>query len=55
MREGTSASRDWLMTSFDLEHGAAAVLTELFEAQAQWSEIPDASGLLVEESPSPDC
>ena len=42
------------MTSFDLDHGAAAVLIELFEAQAQWSEVPDASGLLVEESPSPD-
>jgi ATP-dependent helicase Lhr and Lhr-like helicase len=29
-------------------------LTELFEAQAQWSEVPGASGILVEESPSPD-
>ena len=42
------------MASFDIDHGAAAVLTELFEAQAQWSEVPDASGILVEESPSPD-
>ena len=33
--------------------GAAAVLVELFEAQEQWSEVPDASGLLVEESPAP--
>ena len=42
------------MATFDLDLGAAAVLTELFEAQAQWSEVPDASGLLVEESPAPD-
>ncbi len=46
--------REWLMESFDLNHGAAAVLIELFEAQAQWSEVPDASGLLVEEAPAPD-
>ncbi len=52
--EGPAAVRDWLMASFDLANGAAAVLTELFEAQAQWSEVPDASGILVEESPSPD-
>jgi ATP-dependent helicase Lhr and Lhr-like helicase len=52
--ECRSALRAWLMASFDLDHGAAAVLVELFEAQAQWSEIPDAAGLLVEESPAPD-
>ena len=46
--------RDWLMATFDLAYGPAAVLTDLFEAQAQWSEVPDASGLLVEEAPSPD-
>ena len=52
--ESAAALREWLMESFDLDHGAAAVLIELFEAQEQWSEVPDASGLLVEESPSPD-
>jgi ATP-dependent helicase Lhr and Lhr-like helicase len=52
--ESPAALREWLMESFDLDHGAAAVLTELFEAQAQWSEVPDAFGILVEESPSPD-
>ena len=30
------------------------VLIELFEAQLQWSEVPDSAGLLVEESPAPD-
>ena len=29
------------------------MLIELWQAQAQWSEIPSANGLLVEESPSP--
>jgi ATP-dependent helicase Lhr and Lhr-like helicase len=54
MKENASGLREWIMATFDLAHGAAAVLTELFEAQAQWSEVPDASGLLVEESPAPD-
>ena len=50
LHEASAAGlRDWLMGPFELEHGAAAVLAELFQAQAQWSEIPDASGLLVEE------
>jgi ATP-dependent Lhr-like helicase len=52
--EGAASLRDWLMATFDLTYGPAAVLTDLFEAQAQWSEVPDASGLLVEEAPSPD-
>jgi ATP-dependent helicase Lhr and Lhr-like helicase len=52
--DGPAGVREWLMASFDLDHGTAAVLTELFEAQAQWSEVPDASGILVEESPAPD-
>jgi ATP-dependent helicase Lhr and Lhr-like helicase len=51
---GPAGVRAWLMASFDLDHGSAAVLTELFEAQAQWSEVPDASGILVEESPALD-
>ena len=54
MEESASGLREWLMATFDINHGAAAVLTELFEAQAQWSEVPDASGLLVEESPAAD-
>ena len=52
--EGPAAVRAWLMATFDIEYGAAAVLTDLFEAQSQWSEVPDASGILVEEAPSPD-
>jgi ATP-dependent helicase Lhr and Lhr-like helicase len=52
--EGAASLRDWLMATFDLAYGPAAVLTDLFEAQAQWSEVPNASGLLVEEAPSPD-
>lgn len=51
--QGSAAAlRDWLMAEFDLAYGAAAVLTDLFAAQAQWSEIPDALGLLVEEAPA---
>ena len=46
--------RDWLVDAFDLDHGAAAVLVELFEGQAQWSEIPGTSEILVEESPAPE-
>jgi len=51
--ESTTALRRWLIETFELDAIAAQVLIELFEAQAQWSEIPDALGLLVEESPSP--
>jgi ATP-dependent Lhr-like helicase len=42
------------MATFAIDHHAAAVLLELFEAQTQWSEIPDSAGLLVEESPAFD-
>jgi ATP-dependent Lhr-like helicase len=52
VEQSPQALRAWLIKSFDLDHGAAAVLIELFAAQSQWSEVPDASGLLVEESPS---
>jgi ATP-dependent helicase Lhr and Lhr-like helicase len=52
VEESPAALRRWLVESFDLNPGAAAVLTELFEGQAQWSEIPAAGGLLVEESPA---
>ena len=46
--------RDWLIEAFGLDHGAAAVLVELFEAQTQWSDIPRTSEILVEESLSPE-
>jgi ATP-dependent Lhr-like helicase len=49
--EGATALRAWVMAAFDLTSEAAAVVTELFEAQEQWSEVPGAEGLLVEESP----
>ena len=54
VEDGPAAVCAWLRATFDLDHGAAAVLTELFEAQVQWSLVPDASGILVEESPAPD-
>jgi ATP-dependent helicase Lhr and Lhr-like helicase len=54
VEDGPAPLRDWLMASFDLDRRAAAVLIVLFEAQVQWSEVPDASGILVEESPAPD-
>src|SRR5260370_57776 len=40
--------------AFELEPEAATVVIELFEAQEQWSEVPGAEGLLVEESPAPE-
>ncbi len=52
--QSPAALRDWLIEAFGLDHGAAAVLVELFEAQTQWSDIPRTSEILVEESPSPD-
>ena len=53
VEDGATALRSWLLTSFSSMTRAASVLIELWEAQAQWSEIPSANGLLVEESPSP--
>jgi ATP-dependent Lhr-like helicase len=53
VEENPAALRRWLIETYDLNPGAAAVLTELFEGQAQWSEIPAAAGLLVEQSPAP--
>jgi ATP-dependent helicase Lhr and Lhr-like helicase len=52
--DGPAAAREWLMTLFDIDRGAALVLIELFEAQLQWSEVPGSAGLLVEESPAID-
>jgi ATP-dependent helicase Lhr and Lhr-like helicase len=48
------ALRDWLINAFDLDHGAASVLVELFEGQTQWSDVPGTFEILVEESPSPE-
>jgi ATP-dependent Lhr-like helicase len=50
---GPNGLRHWLSKEFDLEIGAADVLVELFEAQVQWSEVPETDMVLVEESPSP--
>jgi ATP-dependent Lhr-like helicase len=44
--------RAWLVESFGISAAAAAILADLFEAQAQWSDVPGATDLLVEESPS---
>ena len=38
---------------FALDPQAAAVLVDLFEGQVQWSEVPGARELLVEQSPAP--
>jgi len=53
VEESSPALRSWLIDTFDLDATSALVLIELFEAQAQWSEVPGSLGLLVEESPSP--
>jgi len=53
VEESPAALRSWLIEAFDLDDDSALVLIELFEAQAQWSEVPGPLGLLVEESPSP--
>ena len=52
--EGAEALRGWLIAELDVEPAGASVVVELFEAQEQWSEIPAADGLLVEESPAPE-
>jgi ATP-dependent Lhr-like helicase len=52
IEHGASGLRSWLRESFEIDLTAATVLIELFEAQAQWSEVPATDGLLVEESPS---
>ncbi len=52
--ESPVAVRNWLVDAFDLDHGAADVLVELFEGQRQWSDIPGTSEILVEESPTPE-
>jgi len=50
---GPEALREWLASGFDLDLEAADVLVDLFEAQLQWSEVPETNAILVEESPSP--
>jgi len=51
LADGTEALASWLRNTHQLGAEAAWVLTNLFEAQSQISEIPSAGSLLVEESP----
>jgi ATP-dependent Lhr-like helicase len=51
---GAPATLGWLADAFELDPGAAAVIVELIDAQEQWSEVPAAEGLLVEEAPAPE-
>ena len=41
------------LAAFELDDDSALILVELFEAQAQWSEVPGPIELLIEESPAP--
>ena len=52
--DGPMGLRAWLIEAYHLEPLAASVVTELFQAQEQWSEVPGEEGLLIEESPAPD-
>jgi ATP-dependent Lhr-like helicase len=54
VEEGPGALAGWLADRFELDAVARDVLTDLFEAQARWSEVPDDRGLLIEESPAMD-
>lgn len=54
MAEGPSALRAWLVEDYGLEPDDAGVLEDLFAAQEQWSEIPPAGAVLVEETPHPE-
>ena len=49
--EGSEALPRWLRETHQLGTEGAAVLTQLFESQAQISEIPSAETMLIEESP----
>ncbi len=53
-QEGSIALVGWLADEFILDRRAAAVIAELVESQERYSEVPSASGLLVEESPAPE-
>ena len=53
VEENAAALRAWLIATFELDDASALILIDLFEAQAQWSEVPGALELLIEESPSP--
>jgi ATP-dependent Lhr-like helicase len=53
-RGGPLALRRWFIESLDLGTKAAAVLTDLIEAQERTSEVPRTEELLVEEYPSSD-
>jgi ATP-dependent helicase Lhr and Lhr-like helicase len=51
--DGPAALCTWLVESFELDFRSAKVLSDLFEAQEQWSEVPGAADILVEECPAP--
>jgi ATP-dependent Lhr-like helicase len=51
--ESAGMTRAWLAAALEIDFSAAGVLTELFEAQLQWSIVPDTTEVLVEESPDP--
>src|SRR5262249_28326791 len=53
VEESAAALRAWLIATFELDDDSAQILVELFEAQAQWSDVPGLLELLIEESPSP--
>jgi ATP-dependent Lhr-like helicase len=53
LENGPLALHSWLAQSLRLDTCACGILANLFEAQAQRSEIPSESELLVESSPSP--
>ncbi|MDR3634141.1 MAG: DEAD/DEAH box helicase [Isosphaeraceae bacterium] len=49
--EDPSALRAWLSNSHAISRDAAESLTQLFESQERFSEVPRADTLLIEESP----
>ncbi|MHB1556328.1 MAG: DEAD/DEAH box helicase [Isosphaeraceae bacterium] len=53
-QQGAAALAGWLAGEFALDRRDADVIVELVEAQERYSEVPSASGLLVEESPAPE-
>ncbi len=54
LAEGPGRLETWLGTTHGLDRDATEVLTQLFEGQERFSEVPRADVLLVEESPLDD-
>ncbi len=52
--EGFAAARSFIAQKYLLNENACDVLIELIAAQIQWSEVPDPSSILIEESPCED-